>query len=171
MLNWRNIANLKVFKSLTFKADAMIRSKTISGVGVERNASTLMAARVVTLVDDHIIQPDENGTRYILNNTGNIVVDLPLPEVGFEFWFYVGPTEPTGTQHKVRTSGNANIMVGVICSAEDAAGSTTVIQAADDVNFKGNAAVHGDYAHVWCDGSYYYVDAMCAVQDGIFLAT
>ena len=97
----------------------------------------------------------ESGTRYILP-----------PAAGLEYWFYVGATEPTGT-HTVVTASSANIIVGNISSPEDAAGSVATVTDADTISFVANKAVHGDFAHVWSDGTNWYLDGQCKVQDGI----
>ena len=38
---------------------------------------------------------------------------------------------------------------------------------ADTISLVANKAVHGDYVHVWSDGTNWYLDGMCKVQDGI----
>jgi hypothetical protein len=108
----------------------------------------------------------ESGTRYILNVAAAKIQTLPTPAAGLEYWFYVGATEPTGT-HTVVTASSANIIVGNISSPEDAAGSVATVTDADTISFVANKAVHGDFAHVWSDGTNWYLDGQCKVQDGI----
>ena len=108
----------------------------------------------------------ESGTRYVLNVAAAKIQTLPAPAAGLEYWFYVGATEPTGT-HTVVTASSANIIVGNIGSPEDAAGSVATVTDADTISFVASKAVHGDFAHVWSDGTNWYVDGMCKVQDGI----
>ena len=108
----------------------------------------------------------ESGTRYVLNVAAAKIQTLPAPAAGLEYWFYVGATEPTGT-HTVVTASSANIIVGNIGSPEDAAGSVATVTDADTISFVASKAVHGDFAHVWSDGTNWYLDGMCKVQDGI----
>ena len=108
----------------------------------------------------------ESGTRYVLNVAAAKIQTLPAPAAGLEYWFYVGATEPTGT-HTVVTTSSANIIVGNISSPEDAAGSVATVTDADTISFVASKAVHGDFAHVWSDGTNWYLDGMCKVQDGI----
>jgi len=109
---------------------------------------------------------DTEATRYVLNVAAAKIQTLPAPAAGLEYWFYVGATEPTGT-HTVVTASSANIIVGNISSPEDAAGSVATVTDADTISFVASKAVHGDFAHVWSDGTNWYVDGMCKVQDGI----
>ena len=108
----------------------------------------------------------ESGTRYVLNVAAAKIQTLPAPAAGLEYWFYVGATEPTGT-HTVVTASSANIIVGNVGSPEDAAGSVATVTDADTISFVASKAVHGDFAHVWSDGTNWYLDGMCKVQDGI----
>ena len=107
------------------------------------------------------ITASESGTRYVLNVAA-------APAAGLEFWFYIGATEPTGT-HTVVTNSSANIIVGNVCSPEDAAGSVATVTDGDTISFVANKAVHGDFVHVWSDGTNWYLNGMCKVQDGITL--
>jgi hypothetical protein len=108
----------------------------------------------------------ESGTRFVMNTATARIQTLPSPAAGLEYWFYVGATEPTGT-HTVVTASSANIIVGNVASPEDAAGHVATVTDADTISLVASKAVHGDYAHVWSDGTNWYLDGMCKVQDGI----
>ena len=114
------------------------------------------------------ITASESGTRYVLNVAAAKIQTLPAPAAGLEFWFYIGATEPTGT-HTVVTNSSANIIVGNVCSPEDAAGSVATVTDGVTISFVANKAVHGDFVHVWSDGTNWYLNGMCKVQDGITL--
>ena len=114
------------------------------------------------------IEASESGTRYVLNVAAAKIQTLPAPAAGLEFWFYIGATEPTGTLTVV-TNSSANIIVGNVCSPEDAAGSVATVTDGDTISFVANKAVHGDFVHVWSDGTNWYLNGMCKVQDGITL--
>ena len=111
----------------------------------------------------------ETGTRFVLNSGTAFKSTLPSPASGLEFWFYCGATPPSGGDHTIVTPGlsPANIIVGNISSAEDAAGSVTTHALADTISFKNGKAVLGDFCHIWCDGTYWFLDGMCKVQDGM----
>tara|TARA_R100001244_G_scaffold37899_1_gene34438 strand:- start:618 stop:1094 length:477 start_codon:yes stop_codon:yes gene_type:complete len=108
----------------------------------------------------------ESGTRFVMNTATARIQTLPSPAAGLEYWFYVGATEPTGT-HTVVTASSANIIVGNVASPEDAAGHVATVTDADTISLVASKAVHGDFAHVWSDGTNWYLDGMCKVQDGI----
>jgi len=108
----------------------------------------------------------ESGTRFVMNTATARIQTLPSPAAGLEYWFYVGATEPTGT-HTVVTASSANIILGNVASPEDAAGHVATVTDADTISLVASKAVHGDYAHVWSDGTNWYLDGMCKVQDGI----
>jgi len=121
---------------------------------------------VEVVVATNVITAAESGTRFIMNIAAAKVSTLPLPAAGLEFWFYVGGTVPTGT-HTIVTAASANIIVGSISSAEDAAGSVAFVEDADTISLVANKALHGDFVHVWCDGTNWYVNGQCKVQDAI----
>jgi len=108
----------------------------------------------------------ESGTRFVMNTATARIQTLPSPAAGLEYWFYVGATEPTGT-HTIVTASSANIIVGNVSSPEDAAGDVATVTDADTISLVASKAVHGDYAHVWSDGTNWYLDGMTKVQDGI----
>jgi hypothetical protein len=108
----------------------------------------------------------ESGTRFVMNTATARIQTLTAPEAGLEYWFYVGATEPTGT-HTIVTAASANIIVGNVSSPEDAAGSVDTVTDADTISLVASKAVHGDFVHVWSDGTNWYLDGQCKVQDGI----
>jgi hypothetical protein len=127
---------------------------------VFRNEST----EAVTTTN--VITAAESGTHFILNTATAFVSTLPAPAVGLEYWFHIGATAPT-TSHTVVTNASANVIEGSICTPETPTTAVTVAAAADTITFVANKAVHGDHAHVWCDGTTWYLDGMCFVQDGM----
>jgi len=114
----------------------------------------------------NVIEASETGKTFILNTATAFVSTLPAPAAGLEFTFRIGATEPT-TSHTVVTNASANIINGNLCSPEDAAGSVSVAVDSDTVSFIASKALHGDYAHFWSDGTNWYLDGMCSVQDGM----
>ena len=129
---------------------------------------TTAAGGVLTEVvtTTNVITAAESGTRFILNTATAFVSTLPAPAAGLEFWFYIGATAPT-TSHTVVTNASANIIEGSIGTPETPTTAVTVAAAADTITFVANKAVHGDFAHVWSDGTTWYLNGMCFVQDGM----
>jgi len=134
---------------------------TTAEINQKCDVSTLH--EVVTATN--VIAASETGTHFILNSATGFVSTLPVPALGLEFWFHIGATEPS-TTHTVVTNASANIINGNITSPEDAAGAVATAVDADTISFI-STAVHGDFAHVWSDGTNWYIDGMCRVQDGM----
>tara|TARA_Y100000310_G_scaffold289742_1_gene316365 strand:- start:318 stop:752 length:435 start_codon:yes stop_codon:yes gene_type:complete len=128
--------------------------KTFYGAGIE----TLTAAKTLTAQD--------TGTVYVINVAGAKVFTLPEPSANLWFKFVIGATEPT-TTHTVVTNGSSNIIEGQIGTSEDAAGSVSTAADSDTISFVANKAIHGDWVSLWCDGTNWYIDGMCKVQDGM----
>ncbi len=152
---------LIVTDTLTLGPNAVVRRK-------EGNEYAVVSPedRVQVLTTTKAVLASESGTRFILNTATAFVTTLPAPVAGMEFYFHIGATAPT-TTHTIVTNASANIIVGNITSPEDAAGDVAVVQDADTISFVASKALHGDYAHVWSDGTNWYLDGMCAVQDGM----
>jgi len=113
------------------------------------------------------IAASETGTHFVLNSATAFVSTLPAPAAGLEFWFHNGAAQVTGGNHTVVTTSSANIIVGSLSSREDAAGVVVCHALADTISFVADKAVLGDLAHVWSDGTYWYLDGHCFVQDGM----
>lgn len=134
----------------------MTELKTLNASGL---TSVLTTTKTVTAA--------ETKTHFILNTVTAFVTTLPLPAAGLEYWFHIGATEPT-TSHTVVTNGSADIIAGNLASP-DVDGASDVVTAADadSINFIASKALHGDFAHVWSDGTNWYLDGMCKAFDGM----
>ncbi len=119
------------------------------------------------LVTTKAVDADESGTRFILNHATAFVSTLPAPAAGLEYWFYAGATQVTGGNHTIYANGGSNIIHGKLCSAEDAAGSVACHDDADTISFVADLMIEGDYVHLWSDGTSWFIDGMCDVQDGM----
>ena len=113
------------------------------------------------------IAASETGSHFVLNSTTAFVSTLPAPAAGLEFYFHNGAAQVTGGNHTVVTTSSANIIVGSLSSREDAAGVVVCHALADTISFVADKAVLGDLAHVWSDGTYWFLDGHCFVQDGM----
>ena len=119
------------------------------------------------VITTNIIAASETGTHFVLNSATAFVSTLPAPAAGLEFWFHAGATQVTGGNHTIVTNGSANVIEGSLSSREDAAGVVACVAAADTISFIADKAVQGDMAHVWSDGTDWYLDGHCFVQDGM----
>jgi hypothetical protein len=131
----------------------------------ELNAACDVLTEEVTTTN--VIAASETGTHFVLNTATAFVSTLPAPAAGLEFWFHAGVTQVTGGNHTIVTNGSANVIVGSLSSREDAAGVVVCHALADTISFVADKAVLGDLAHVWSDGTYWYLDGHCFVQDGM----
>lgn len=152
---------LIITDTITLGPNAVVRKK-------QGNDYAVMFPSIVTkvLTATKAIVAEESGTHFILNTVTAFVTTLPAPLAGMEFFFHIGAIEPT-TTHKVVTNASADIIVGNIATTEDALGSVATVTDADAINFIASKAVHGDFAHVWSDGTNWYLDGMCKAQDGM----
>ena len=140
---------------------------TATPAEINANCDTLTEAVTTT----NVIAASETGTHFVLNTATAFVSTLPAPAAGLEFWFHIGATEPT-TSHTVVTTSSANIIQGNLASPDmNAASDVTTVADADVITFVASKAVHGDFAHVWCDGTNYYLDGMCKAFDGMTTAS
>lgn len=157
----QRIRKIAITDRLTLGANAIVRKKVGNDYAV-----VLPARASQVLTTTKAVTADESGTHFVLNTVTAFVTTLPAPVEGMEFWFHIGATEPT-TSHTIVTNASANIIVGNLVSPEDALGSVATVTDADTISFIASKAVHGDFAHVWSDGTNWYLDGMCKVQDGM----
>ena len=134
-----------------------------TATAAEINAACDVLTEAVT--GANVITASENGTRFVLNSATAFASTLPAPAAGLQFWFYVGATEPSGGDHTIVTNSSANIIVGVITTSAD---GTAVSCAADSdtISFKDGAAKHGDFCHVWSDGTNWYLTGTVVAAGG-----
>jgi hypothetical protein len=136
-----------------------------TATAAEINANCDVLTEAVTTTN--VIAASETGTHFVLNSATAFVSTLPAPAAGLQFWFHAGATQVTGGNHTIVTNGSANIIEGSLSSREDAAGVVACVAAADTISFIADKAVQGDMAHVWSDGTDWYLDGHCFVQDGM----
>ena len=150
------------------QATGVITSLTaaLTSTQAEIDAVCDNSAKSEAVTTTNAIAASEDKTHFILNSATAFVSTLPAPAEGLEFWFHIGATAPT-TTHTVVTNASANIIEGSLSSPEDALGTVACVAAADTISFVANKAVHGDMAHVWSDGTSWFLDGHCFVQDGM----
>ncbi len=156
--------NLTVTDKLTLGINAVVRLKKSGNEGYD--ILLPFSSNHAVLTTTKTVASSESGTHFVLNTVTAFVTTLPAPAVGLEYFFHIGATEPT-TSHTVVTNASANIIVGNIATTEDALGSVATVTDADTISFIASKAVHGDFAHVWSDGTNWYLDGMTKAQDGM----
>ena len=129
----------------------------------EINSTCKVVTEAVT--GANVIAASENGTRFVLNSATAFASTLPAPAAGLQFWFYVGATEPSGGDHTIVTNGSANIIVGVITTSADGTAVSCATDS-DTISFKDGAAKHGDFCHVWSDGTNWYLTGTVVAAGG-----
>jgi len=149
------------------KVDVVNADGTTTTVSLIDLASLNGGTLTESVTTTNVITAAENRTHFILNTATAFVSTLPAPAAGLEFWFHIGATEPT-TTHTVVTNASANIIVGNLASPDmNAASDVATVTDADTISFIASKALHGDYAHVWSDGTNWYLDGMCKAFDGM----
>lgn len=160
--------NVSVTGKLTLGVNAIFRQRRKGNEGYD--IIRPLGENFLELTTTHAVTEEENGMHFILNTVTAFVTTLPLPQVGLEYFFHIGATEPT-TSHTIVTNGSANIIAGNLSSADLASADMVIAADADVITFVASKALHGDYAHVICDGTNWYLDGMARVFDGMSTAS
>ena len=117
----------------------------------------------------NVITAAESGAVFFLNSSTEFVSTLPAVAAGLHFTFIV-TAAPSGASYTVVTDGSANVIKGQIHSSTggDADSETS---GGDTVTFANGVAVAGDMAEFWCDGTNWFVQALCNADAGITITT
>ena len=154
-------AEVKELGTISETDFGVVSDLTASAAEINANCDVLTEAVTTT----NVIAASETGTHFVLNSATAFVSTLPAPAAGLEFWFHAGATQVTGGNHTIVTNSSANVIEGSLSSPEQAA--VSCVAAADTISFVADLAVQGDLAHVWSDGTDWYLDGHCFVQDGM----
>jgi hypothetical protein len=138
-----------------------IASDVVTTLSLQGNSIEVVTAANVLL-------GAESGTRFFLNNATGFQTTLPALQLGLEFWFYMGATALSSGNHTIISAPAAKIEGSIACPE---AAAVVCVAAADSINFIDALAVPGDFAHVWCDGSTWYLDGLCFDQAGMTTST
>ena len=152
-----------VLSDLTASAAELNIMDGVNATYAEINAACDVLTEAVTATN--VIAASATGTHFVLNSATAFVSTLPAPAAGLEFWFHAGATQVTGGNHTIVTNSSANVIEGSLSSPEQAA--VSCVAAADTISFIADKAVQGALAHVWSDGTDWYLDGHCFVQDGM----
>ena len=134
-----------------------------TATSAEINANCDVNTEAVTTTN--VITASETGTHFVLNSATAFVSTLPAPAAGLQFWFHVGASEPSGGDHTIVTTSSANIIVGVITTSADGTAVSCATDS-DTISFKDGAAKHGDFCHVWSDGTNWYLTGTVVAAGG-----
>ena len=134
-----------------------------TATSAEINANCDVNTEAVTTTN--VITASETGTHFVLNSATAFVSTLPAPAAGLQFWFHVGASEPSGGDHTIVTTSSANIIIGVITTSADGTAVSCATDS-DTISFKDGAAKHGDFCHVWSDGTNWYLTGTVVAAGG-----
>jgi hypothetical protein len=139
--------------------------------GTSSSALFLVSSKdaVETVVATNAITATESGKVFFLSASTEFVSTLPAPAAGLHFTFIV-TAAPSGAAYTVVTNGSANIIKGTVHSSTGG-NADSETSGADTVTFADGAAVAGDMAEFWCDGTNWFVKAFCDADAGITFDT
>ncbi|MEI9966175.1 MAG: hypothetical protein WDN67_00645 [Candidatus Moraniibacteriota bacterium] len=138
---------------------------SIAGVPVVRTAANSMATAIATTT----LTAADSGKTYVLSASTEFVTTLPALAAGLNFRFYVGAA-PSGASYTIVTAGSANNMIGTIHSSTGG-NADSEASGGDTFSFADGAAVKGDRADFFCDGTNWYVTAFTDADAGATITT
>lgn len=145
-------------------------SSTLAVTGAATLSSTLAYYQLTEVVTaTNAIAAAETGSVFFLASATEFVSTLPAPAAGLHFTFVV-TAAPSGASYTVVTNGSANIIKGTVheSSGGDADSETS---GGDTVSFVDGTAVAGDMAIFWCDGTNWFVKALCDAAGAVTITT
>lgn len=167
MLLWKKVTDLLVTNKITLGKGATIEATTLGGLTtpVALGATETRAAATT-------LTAAENGKTIFLSSATEFVTTLPAPRAGLEFTFIVSAA-PSGASYTVVTASSANIIKGMVTSADLNAASDGDIETSggDTVSFVDAKAVAGDKVEFKCDGTNWFAYGICSVFDAITITT
>ncbi len=113
------------------------------------------AAVQEVVVTTNVLTAAESGKVFFLALAAGFVTTLPLPAVGLNFRFFV-QIAPSGGSYTIVTSAAAQILAGQVYGSDGADADSETAFTATTITFVDGAAVIGDSADVWSDGTSWY---------------
>lgn len=111
----------------------------------------------------------ESGSVFFLNHSTEFDSVLPAPAAGLHFTFIV-TAAPSGANYTVSTNASANIIKGSVHSSTGG-NADSETSGCDTITFADGAAVAGDMAELWCDGTNWFAQCFCDADAGITFDT
>lgn len=115
------------------------------------------------------IAATESGSVFFLNHSTEFNSVLPAPAAGLHFTFIV-TAAPSGANYTVSTNSSANIIIGTVHSSTGG-NADSETSGCDTITFANGAAVAGDMAELWCDGTNWFAKCFCDADTGITFDT
>jgi hypothetical protein len=142
---------------------------TASVFSVGENGVVLYSDFTEVVTAANVITAAESGSVFFLNSATEFASTLPAPVAGMHFTFIV-TAAPSGADYTITTDSSANIIIGAAHSSTggDADSETS---GCDTVSFVASAAVVGDSAEFWCDGTNWFCKAFSNADAGITFTT
>ena len=140
---------------------------TASVFSVGENGVVLYSDFTEVVTAANVITAAESGSVFFLNSGTEFASTLPALQAGLHFTFIV-TAAPSGASYTITTDGAANNILGTVHSSDGVDADSEVSGAGlDVVTFVDGAAVLGDRAEFWCDGTNWFMIAHCNVSTGI----
>jgi hypothetical protein len=113
----------------------------------------------------------DSGSTITLALAAGFIVTLPALEDGLHFKAYVKTTPTGGAGYVFVTASAANNMVGTIHSSTGGNADSESASPGDTFTFANDAALKGDRADFYCDGTNWYVTAFTDADAGATITT
>lgn len=137
------------------QASENIRLNAVTVDGAFKNNASLVAVGAVALT------PAQSGTKVYLSTTNAAAITLPslATSAGVEYIFIAGPTAIATTAATIAAPAG-KFQGSITCLS-----TGLVITAGTTLTFT-TGTLLGDYARIWCDGTWWYVEGRSKVTTG-----
>lgn len=170
MINWKNISNLQIFRSLRFKKGATLSADVLNETYTRSAAGLMGAAGLLvsnTVGGSILLENYPSGTVVKVDTATLTIVALPAdPPPGTRYTMVIG-TAPA-IQHTLSGTNSAGLFRGGLSTAEVTAVSDAPIPNLTThkaINFS-TSAVSGDQATAIYDGSGWIISGFVNVVAG-----
>ena len=136
-----------------------------SGTNQKAKASYQSASYIFTMDDSsassHVLDMNDSGKTYILENTVSRTITLPAVKAGLKFKFIVSDSTAAST---IATNEGTSLIKGgiLLATAWETLAGTTLTAATDNVI--------GDWVELVCDGTYWYISGQSGHANGFTIA-
>lgn len=142
-----------------------LTNKTLTSPVISGGVTGPLATEVVAATN--VITAAESGKVFFLNAATEFASTLPAPSAGLHYTFIV-TAAPSSASYTVVTEGGCQVLAGsvhpsVLNDSSDFEGAAT----GTTITFVDGAAVVGDMAELWSDGTSWFAKCFCSTGAGI----
>ena len=134
-------------------------AQTLTNKTVNAPVGTV-ASEIVTATN--VITAAESGTTFFLNAATEFDSVLPVPAQGL-FYRFIVTDAPETADYTITTNASAQILAGQVYGSDGGDGDSETTATATTITFVAGAAVIGDSAEVWSDGTSWFARCYCNV--------